>query len=114
MGKTRKFRKIFFDDSVGSALCYHPDYFGAFILRLRPHKTSDQYGKGSIRGQETPNFCPRILNFQEKFGGMFFSKIRGYLKLGILLPSNFTNNGLFYENSGVFAICCFCPQISLK
>jgi hypothetical protein len=41
--KTRKFRNFFCDDFVGSALCYDPGHFGTIILRLKPHKTSDQY-----------------------------------------------------------------------
>jgi hypothetical protein len=41
--KKRENFELFFDDLVGCSLGYHPGHFGAFILPLRPHKTSDQY-----------------------------------------------------------------------
>jgi hypothetical protein len=48
--KRENFEKFFFDDLVGSALCYHPGSFWSIYIALRPHKTSDQYPLKEIVG----------------------------------------------------------------
>ena len=67
-------------------------------------------GKGSIRGQKTTNFCPRILNFQEKFRGMFFSKIQGYFKFVILLPRILQIIAFLRKFGGIWNLLFFLPN----